>query len=46
MNCAEHTSKSLHTVEHTNDRDFGLYDIGGVCLGVVLPRIRITSFKL
>ena len=33
-------------MEHTNGRDFGLYDIGGVCLGVVLPRITITSFKL
>ena len=46
INCAEHTSKSVHTVEHTNGRDFGLYNIGGVRLGVVLLRIRINSFKL
>ena len=44
--CGAYKQKSSYSVEPTNGRDFGLYNIGDVCLGVVLPRMRITSFKL
>ena len=44
INYADHTSKSVHRVEHTNGRDFGLYNIGGIYLGVVI--LRFYSIQL